>query len=232
MQGVTSDREGYALAAGMALGLVALGKGREALGMADLRLEHRLRYAKFATTKCSRRVPPLCPLQSPSNPACGLTQVLHGRRRPFWHHQQSKRSCRSDRCRQSVHRRLDSCNPRYALRVVRPFCVLVAIRGELIIRTHATGLETSSDQPQARASSSTREASRSAGAVAEELAAAQGAAQVVLEGDLVDRDVTSPAAAIALGLMYIHTNDTGIASLFRLPGARYLLARVAHFLRS
>ena len=35
-------REGYALAAGLALGLVALGKGRSAAGIADLRVEERL----------------------------------------------------------------------------------------------------------------------------------------------------------------------------------------------
>ena len=42
-QGVTQDREGYALAAGLALGLIALGRGRGAAGLADLRLEDRLR---------------------------------------------------------------------------------------------------------------------------------------------------------------------------------------------
>ncbi len=41
---VTSDREGYALAAGFALGLVVLGMGggRAAAGLADLQLEERL----------------------------------------------------------------------------------------------------------------------------------------------------------------------------------------------
>jgi anaphase-promoting complex subunit 1 len=41
----------------------------------------------------------------------------------------------------------------------------------------------------------------------------------VLEGELVNLDVTSPAATIALGLMYLKTNDQGIAKLFSLPGA-------------
>lgn len=41
--GVTQDREGYALAAGFALGLICLGKGRGAAGLADLHIEDRLR---------------------------------------------------------------------------------------------------------------------------------------------------------------------------------------------
>lgn len=44
MQGVTQDREGYALAAGMALGLITLGQGRDAPGLVGVRLEERLRY--------------------------------------------------------------------------------------------------------------------------------------------------------------------------------------------
>lgn len=43
MQGVTQDREGYALAAGLALGLITLGKGRAAMGLSDLHLEDKLR---------------------------------------------------------------------------------------------------------------------------------------------------------------------------------------------
>ena len=41
---VIRDREGYSLAAGLALGLVTLGKGSSALGLADLRLEDRLTH--------------------------------------------------------------------------------------------------------------------------------------------------------------------------------------------
>lgn len=40
---VPEDREGYALAAGLALGLVTLGKGRTAIGVSDLKIEDRLR---------------------------------------------------------------------------------------------------------------------------------------------------------------------------------------------
>ncbi len=37
-----THREGYALAAGLALGLVVLGTGRDAPGLADLQLDRRL----------------------------------------------------------------------------------------------------------------------------------------------------------------------------------------------
>lgn len=40
---VSQDREGYALAAGLALGLITLGKGRNTAGLADLNIEGRLR---------------------------------------------------------------------------------------------------------------------------------------------------------------------------------------------
>jgi hypothetical protein len=39
------EREGYALAAGLAIGLITLGKGRSATGLSDLRIEDRLRCA-------------------------------------------------------------------------------------------------------------------------------------------------------------------------------------------
>lgn len=42
--------------------------------------------------------------------------------------------------------------------------------------------------------------------------------QVVLEGDLVNLGVTSPAAALALGLMYLQTNDAAVAAAFQMPG--------------
>jgi hypothetical protein len=39
---VSQDREGYALCAGLALGLLMLGRGRSCAGLADLKLEERL----------------------------------------------------------------------------------------------------------------------------------------------------------------------------------------------
>ena len=44
--GVTQEREGYSLAAGMALGLVTLGVGPAAAGLADLDIVARLRWVK------------------------------------------------------------------------------------------------------------------------------------------------------------------------------------------
>lgn len=43
---VTHDREGYALAAGCALGLICLGQGHNAPGLADLHLVDKLRCAR------------------------------------------------------------------------------------------------------------------------------------------------------------------------------------------
>lgn len=40
---VTHDREAYALSAGFGLGLICLGQGRNAAGLADLHLEEKLR---------------------------------------------------------------------------------------------------------------------------------------------------------------------------------------------
>lgn len=62
---------------------------------------------------------------------------------------------------------------------------------------------------------------QSSGAVAEELAAAQGAAKTVMEGDLINLNATSPAAALALGLMYLKSGNRRIADEFYIPGTRY-----------
>lgn len=43
LMSVTHDREAYALAAGFGLGLICLGQGRNAAGLADLHLEDKLR---------------------------------------------------------------------------------------------------------------------------------------------------------------------------------------------
>jgi hypothetical protein len=53
LQGVTQDREGYALAAGLALGLITLGKGRAAVGLADLHLEDKLRWVLAGREKAA-----------------------------------------------------------------------------------------------------------------------------------------------------------------------------------
>eukprot|EP01052_Picozoa_sp_SAG31_P068310 SAG31_NODE_27120_length_431_cov_0.728916_1_plen_61_part_10 len=40
---IAVDREGYSLAAGLALGFVTLGQGNTAVGLTDLHIEDRLR---------------------------------------------------------------------------------------------------------------------------------------------------------------------------------------------
>ena len=50
-----------------------------------------------------------------------------------------------------------------------------------------------------------------------------GGIQVVLEGKLVNLDVTSPAATLALGLMFLCTNDAAIAAAFSLPDTHFAL---------
>lgn len=42
---ISADREGYALSAGLALGLICLGHGRKAVGLADMHIEDRLKCA-------------------------------------------------------------------------------------------------------------------------------------------------------------------------------------------
>ena len=46
---------------------------------------------------------------------------------------------------------------------------------------------------------------------------------MVLEGKLVNLDVTSPAATLALGLMFLRTNDAAIAAAFTLPDTHFAL---------
>lgn len=50
---IAADREGYALSAGLALGLICLGKGRNAIGLSDLHIEDRLRSFLIAHLQAS-----------------------------------------------------------------------------------------------------------------------------------------------------------------------------------
>ncbi len=50
---VCQDREGYALAAGLALGLITLGRGHDAAGLADLHIVDRLRCGPAAPARRS-----------------------------------------------------------------------------------------------------------------------------------------------------------------------------------
>ena len=46
---------------------------------------------------------------------------------------------------------------------------------------------------------------------------------MVLEGNLVNLDVTAPGATLALGLMYLKTNDAAIARAFSIPDTHFAL---------
>ena len=45
----------------------------------------------------------------------------------------------------------------------------------------------------------------------------------MLEGNLVNLDVTAPGATIALGLMYLRTNDAAVARAFAVPDTHFAL---------
>ena len=47
--------------------------------------------------------------------------------------------------------------------------------------------------------------------------------KVVLEGEMVNLDVTSPAATVALALMYLRTNNENIAACFKIPQSSFEL---------
>ena len=50
---------------------------------------------------------------------------------------------------------------------------------------------------------------------------------MVLEGALVNLDVTSPGATLALALMFLKTGDAAVADAFAVPGTRFALDYVA-----
>lgn len=47
--------------------------------------------------------------------------------------------------------------------------------------------------------------------------------QVILEGNLINLDVTAPGATLALGLMYLKTGDAAVARAFAIPGTHFAL---------
>lgn len=145
--GVSHDREGYALAAGIGLGLITLGKGSKSVGLSDLNIEERVKKLMAGGRLVSE---PLVDV----DPGMG-----------------------------------DS----YKVRTVSP--------GDSV-------------------------GNRTSGSVAEDLAAAQGASQVVLEGSVVNLDATGPAATLALGLMYLQTNSGKAASLFEIPQTAFAMRKV------
>ena len=63
----------------------------------------------------------------------------------------------------------------------------------------------------------------------DESAPSHGLSQVVLEGSLVNLEVTSPAATLALALMYLKTNDASAAAVLALPETAFELDFVRPF---
>ncbi|PSC69420.1 anaphase-promoting complex subunit 1 isoform X2 isoform B [Micractinium conductrix] len=167
-KGVTQDREGYALAAGLALGLITLGRGRAAVGLADLHLEEKLRYFMVGG--------------APSGTV-------------------------------ATHQGLAAAGGQ------------AAAPGDGVFGPGVIGFDPTLGEPELRHGPLRRTGgtSRAVGSVAEELAAAQGSSQTVLEGELLNLGVTSPAAALALGLMYLQTNDAAVAAAFQLPDTHFAL---------
>ena len=47
--------------------------------------------------------------------------------------------------------------------------------------------------------------------------------QVILEGNLINLDVTAPGATLALGLMYLKTGDAAVARAFAIPDTHFAL---------
>eukprot|EP00879_Flechtneria_rotunda_P028799 GHRR01031025.1.p1 GENE.GHRR01031025.1~~GHRR01031025.1.p1 ORF type:complete len:248 (+),score=83.03 GHRR01031025.1:89-745(+) len=80
LMSVTYDREGYALAAGFGLGLICLGQGRNAAGLADLHLEDKLRSCMEADSQprtLSHHPTPASGISS-SNAVSGINTGLFG----------------------------------------------------------------------------------------------------------------------------------------------------------
>jgi anaphase-promoting complex subunit 1 len=63
----------------------------------------------------------------------------------------------------------------------------------------------------------------------EESAPSHGLSQVVLQGSLVNLEVTCPAATMALMLIFLQTNDESVASVFELPRTAFGLDFVRPF---
>ncbi|KAL0039031.1 hypothetical protein WJX77_005730 [Trebouxia sp. C0004] len=154
---VSQDREGYALAAGLALGLITLGQGRAAVGLSDLHIEDRLRYYMIGG----------------SDP--GMLGVSTG-----------------------------SSQQQPASSVFGPGVI-------------------GSDPTLGEDSAYPRWLSGGFRGPADDTGQQFGVSQVVLEGKLVNLDVTSPAATLALGLMFLRTNDAAIAAAFGLPDTHFAL---------
>lgn len=189
--GVTSHCAAYALAAGIAVGLVTLGKGRDAFSAGDVSIEAQLRYVfrlHYETYIVASSESLLFQIQCSYLMLGGSKSGNVGKRTALFATLRKGHPVRDDEFQQ------------------QPF-----------FNDQLHGLA----GPHRMGDSS----NRSTG-VADELAAAQAAAQVIMEGELVNMSVTSPAASLALGLMYLQTNDERIAEIFCVPSSNFELEAV------
>ncbi|KAK9828929.1 hypothetical protein WJX72_002853 [[Myrmecia] bisecta] len=162
---VAQDREGYALAAGLALGLITLGRGHDAVGLADLHIEDRLRYFMVGG----------------SDPGMMGRRYAHG---------------------SSGGGGLPASSSGVFGANIIGFDPTLGGEVQHMNGYHGGGL------------------GRGPG---EDGSSGQGVSQVVLEGTLVNLDVTSPGATLALGLMFLKTNDAAMAANFTIPDTLFAL---------
>ncbi|GMH41655.1 hypothetical protein BSKO_09565 [Bryopsis sp. KO-2023] len=158
--GVTTDREGYALAAGFALGLINLGMGGQGCGIDDMQIEDTLRYFMVGGNNPQ---PSVRRIQSTPVAPPGLDGLLGPGGTP-WDIE------------------------------LRDMEMVEGVPGTDQLSNHNTNRGPDGDH-----------------------------AQVVLEGEMVNLDVTSPAATMALALMYIRSNNEDIAMKFKIPESPFML---------
>ena len=166
--GAAHGREGYALAAGLALGLVTLGRGRAAVGLADLQIPERLR--RF--------------LGGGSEP--GASEGLAGRslmsRQPG--------GAGGDNARVGAQA--------WEIGEAEELEAIASLAGGVNDRDR--GVPPGEDQ----------------------VAASTSGGQV-MEGNMINLDVTAPGATLALGLMFMRTDDEGVAAHLTVPNTHFAL---------
>ncbi|KAL6755304.1 hypothetical protein V8C86DRAFT_3027443 [Haematococcus lacustris] len=175
--GVSQEREGYALAAGLALGLMTLGVGRGALGLMDMGLEQQLKQLMLGDTAAAAALPPWgsgCGSASAATAPPPGAQVAGGGWEP-----------------------LGGPGP--------------GGLGQAAAALQLAGLVARDQEGEGGGSGAGQAAS---------------APQLVLEGAAPPLTVSSPAACLALALMFLRTNDAEVAALFALPATRYALAQL------
>ena len=166
--GAAHGREAYALAAGLALGLVTLGRGRAAVGLADLQIPERLR--RF--------------LGGGSEPGGeGLSvQGIAMSRQPG--------GAGGDNARVGAQA--------WEIGEAEELEAIASLAGGVNDRDR--GVPPGEDQ----------------------VAASTSGGQV-MEGNMINLDVTAPGATLALGLMFMRTGDEGVASHLRVPSTHFAL---------